>query len=97
MSFPQQNPSDNDENTKQREAQAEEMKQMILMKLLDPTARQRLMNIRMVKPELAQTVEAYSINAASTGRINRILTDEELKQILSSLQTPKRDFKINRI
>ena len=34
MSFPQQNPSDNDENMKQREAQAEEMKQMILMKII---------------------------------------------------------------
>ncbi|MGD1836144.1 MAG: DNA-binding protein [Nitrososphaeraceae archaeon] len=97
MSFPQQNSSDNDDNMKQREAQAEEMKQMILMKLLDPTARQRLMNIRMVKPDLAQTVESYLINAASTGRLNRVLTDEELKQILSSLQAPKRNFKINRI
>jgi programmed cell death protein 5 len=66
------------------------------MVLLDPAARQRLMNIRIVKPELAMAVENYLINAASTGRLNRALTDDELKQILLSLQQPKRDFKINR-
>jgi programmed cell death protein 5 len=36
------------------------------------------------------------INAASTGRLNRSVTDEELKQILLSIQQPKKDFKINR-
>ena len=46
-----------------------------------PQARQRLMNIRMVKPDLAAAVENYLINAASSGRINRPLSDEELKQL----------------
>jgi programmed cell death protein 5 len=54
------------------------------------------MNIKMVKPDLAATVENYLISAASSGRLNRSLTDEELKQILLSLQQPKKDFKINR-
>jgi programmed cell death protein 5 len=66
------------------------------MVLLEPDARQRLMNVRMVKPELAMSVENYLINAASTGRLNRSITDEELKQILLSIQQPKKDFKINR-
>lgn len=72
------------------------MRQRALLVLLDPAARQRLMNVRIVKPELAAAVENYLINAASTGRLNRALTDDELKQILLSLQQPKRDFKINR-
>jgi len=50
----------------------------------------------MVKPDLATAVENYLINAASSGRLNRLLTDEELKQILLSIQQPKKDFKINR-
>jgi programmed cell death protein 5 len=54
------------------------------------------MNVRIVKPELAMAVENYLINAASTGRLNRSVTDEELKQILLSIQQPKKDFKINR-
>jgi programmed cell death protein 5 len=72
------------------------MRQRALMVLLDTEARQRLMNVRMVKPELATAVENYLINAASSGRINRPLNDEELKQILLSIQQPKKDFRINR-
>lgn len=66
------------------------------MSLLDADARQRLMNIRLVKPDLAAAVENYLISAASSGRLSRPLSDEELKQILLSIQQPKRDFKIDR-
>ncbi len=72
------------------------MRQRVLQVVLDPQARQRLMNIRLVKPELATAVENYLINAASSGRINRPLTDEELKQLLLRIQQPKKDFKIER-
>ena len=64
--------------------------------LLDPEARQRLTNVKMVKPELAAAVENYLINAATSGRLNRALNDDELKQILLTIQQPKRDFRINR-
>jgi programmed cell death protein 5 len=50
-----------------------------------------------VKPDLAGAVENYLINAAQTGRLNRALTDDELKQILLNIQAPKKDFKINRL
>ncbi|MFL6323448.1 MAG: DNA-binding protein [Nitrososphaeraceae archaeon] len=87
----------NDDESKKREAEAAAaMRQRALMVLLEPPARQRLMNIKMVKPELAATVENYLLSAASSGRLNRSLTDEELKQILLSLQQPKKEFKINR-
>ncbi len=72
------------------------MRQRVLQVVLDPQARQRLMNIRLVKPDLAAAVENYLINAASSGRINRPLTDEELKQLLIRIQQPKKDFKIER-
>jgi programmed cell death protein 5 len=95
VSVPQpQQPSD--EDSKRREAEAAAMRQRVLMVLLDPSARQRLANIRMVKPELAMAVENYLINAASSGRLNRPLDDNELKQILLSLQQPRKDFRINR-
>lgn len=95
MSNPNQNP--HDEESQRREAEAEVMRQRVLLVLLEPSARQRLANVRIVKPELAGAVENYLINAASTGRLNRALTDDELKQILLNFQTPKKDFKINRI
>jgi len=95
MSLPQNNNSS--EDRKRREADADAMRQKVLMVLLDASARQRLANVRMVKPELANAVENYLVNAASSGRLNRALTDDELKQILLSIQSPKKDFKINRI
>ncbi len=91
------NQNSNDEEARKREAEADAMRQKVLLVLLEPTARQRLANVRIVKPELAGAVENYLINAASTGRLNRALTDDELKQILLNLQAPKKDFKINRI
>jgi programmed cell death protein 5 len=94
MSVPQpQQP--NDEEARRREAEAA-MRQRVLQVVLDPQARQRLMNIRLVKPDLAVAVENYLISAASSGRINRPLTDEELKQLLIRIQQPKKDFKIER-
>jgi programmed cell death protein 5 len=36
------------------------------------------------------------INEYSYGRLNSLITDDELKQILLSIQQPKKDFKINR-
>jgi programmed cell death protein 5 len=95
MSSPSpQQPSD--EEIRRREAEAAAIRQRVLNMVLDPQARQRLTNIRMVKPELAAAVENYLINAASSGRLNRALSDDELKQILASLQQPKREFKFDR-
>ncbi|HEY8139739.1 MAG TPA: DNA-binding protein [Nitrososphaera sp.] len=94
MSYPQpQQP--NDDDSKRRETEAA-MRQRVLQVLLDPEARQRLMNIRLVKPELAATVENYLISAASSGRLNKALSDEELKQLLTRIQQPKKEFKFDR-
>jgi programmed cell death protein 5 len=93
MSGPQS--QNNDEEFKRREAE-NAMRQKAIMMLLDQNARQRLTNIRIVKPELAMAVENYLINSASTGRLNRAITDEELKQLLTSMHQPKKEFRINR-
>lgn len=95
MSVPQpQQP--NDEESRRREAEANAMRQRVLQVVLDAAARQRLMNVRLVKPDLAMAVENYLINAASSGRINRPLTDEDLKQLLLRIQQPKKEFKFER-
>jgi len=94
MSNPQ-SAQPNDEDARRREAEAA-MRQRVLQVLLDAQARQRLMNIRLVKPELAASVENYLINAASSGRLNKTLTDEELKELLIRIQQPRKEFKIDR-
>ena len=69
----------------------------MLKQILSPDARLRLNNIRMVKPDLANLVETYLINLAGQGKITGQISDDQLKQILLSVQQPKRDFKINRV
>ena len=58
-------------------------------------ARERLTNIRMVKPDLAESIESQIFQLVSSGRLKHQITDDELKQMLGQLQQPKRDFKIN--
>jgi len=72
-------------------------KDAALRVLLDPDARARLANIRMVRPELAAGVENYLLGLAAQGRATRQITDSQLKKILVSIQQPRRDFKFSRV
>lgn len=78
--------------------QAQREKQLarenILRVLLTSDARQRLTNIRMVRPETAAVIEDNIIRLAAEGKIKKAITDEEIKAFLASLQQPKREFKI---
>jgi programmed cell death protein 5 len=87
---------DHDESDHVRDAEFSAQKELILKQILSSEARLRLNNIKMVKSELANSVENYLINAASQGQIKSPISDDQLKQILLSLQQPKRDFKITR-
>ena len=92
MSFPESNeqpPHDNSDN------ELAAQKEQILKQILSSEARMRLNNIKMVKPELSNLVEQYLIGMATQGKIPGQLSDDQLKQILLSIQQPKRDFKIN--
>ena len=90
-------PNSEDDDLAAKEAQAIAQKDQILRQVLSPEARLRLNNVKMVKPELANAVEKYLINLAAQGQASGQISDEQLKQILTSAQQPKRDFKINRI
>lgn len=81
----------------QMEQQAELQKQALLKKILTPEARQRLTNLRMVKPEFTDQLELQLIQLAQQGKLPIPLTDVQLKQILAQLQTQKRETKIRRI
>ena len=88
---------DSDENLQPSDAELSAQKEIILKQILSSEARLRLNNVKMVKPDVATTVENYLINLASQGKLRPPVTDDQLKQILLSIQQPKRDFKINRI
>ncbi|MCV0373249.1 MAG: DNA-binding protein [Nitrosopumilales archaeon CG15_BIG_FIL_POST_REV_8_21_14_020_37_12] len=94
MSFPE---SDDFQDDNQNNPDVSAQKEQILKQILTPEARMRLNNIKMVKRELSDLVEQYLIGMASQGKMRSQVTDDQLKQILLSIQQPKRDFKINRI
>jgi programmed cell death protein 5 len=85
----------NNNDDRAREEEIRLMRERALRVLLTPEARQRLNNLKMVRPELVASVEDYIIAMGSQGRINRALTDEEVKRILLQIQSNKREFKIN--
>ncbi len=81
----------------QVEQQIEVQKQAALRRILTPEARQRLTNLKMVKPEFAEQLELQLIQLAQQGRLNIPVTDEQLKDILIKLQSRRRDIKIRRV
>jgi len=94
MSYPNQ---DDENNTQEKDSQLKAQKEMMLKQVLSSEARLRLNNVRMVKPDLADLVENYILNLSVQGKISGQISDDQLKQILLSVQQPKRDFKFNRV
>jgi len=94
MSYPNQ---DDENNTQEKDSQLKAQKEMMLKQVLSSEARLRLNNVRMVKSDLADLVENYILNLSVQGKISGQISDDQLKQILSSVQQPKRDFKFNRV
>lgn len=60
-------------------------------------ARQRLANLKLVKPELAEKLETTLISLAQQGRLETPITDEQLKRLLSRLSRQKKEIRIRRL
>jgi programmed cell death protein 5 len=69
-------------------------KQQILRQILTPEARERLSRVRLVKPELAENVENQLIQLAGMGKVNRMIGDNDVREILDKLTATKRESKI---
>ncbi|CAK6436895.1 programmed cell death protein 5 isoform X1 [Myotis yumanensis] len=84
------------QEAKHREA---EMRNSILAQVLDQSARARLSNLALVKPEKTKGVENYLIQMARYGQLNGKVTEQGLIEILEkvSQQTEKKTtVKFNR-
>ena len=79
------------------EKRVELQKQTLMRKILTPEARQRLANLKMVKPEFAAQLELQLIQIAQQGRINLPIDDDQLKEILVKLQGDRKEIHIRRI
>jgi len=85
------------EESKAREEEMlrELQKQEVLRRILTPEARERLANIKLVKPELAKALEDYLVSLSLSGRLNKVIDDEELKEILRQIdEKSRRDIRI---
>jgi len=81
----------------QMQQQIEMQKQALLRQILTAKARQRLTNLKMVKPDFAEQLGLQLIQLAQQGKVNIPMTDEQLKDILMRLQPRRRDIKIRRV
>ncbi|MDI6798435.1 MAG: DNA-binding protein [Candidatus Aenigmarchaeota archaeon] len=70
----------------------EELKKIILKKILSRHAFERLGRIRLVKPALAAQLELYLVQLYQAGKLKTEISDEQLKLILESL-TSKKGFR----
>ena len=86
-----------DQNQSQVKKQIVAQKDALLRQMLSPEARQRLTNLKMIKPEFTDQIELQLIQLAQAGKLPIPLPDAQLKQILIQLQSRKRETKIRRI
>ena len=79
----------------EQRAAADAQKTAILRQILTEEARQRLANVKLVRPQLAEAVELRLIQLAQQGAIQGKLTDAQLKEILRKIQGQQRETKID--
>ena len=76
--------------------QMEIQKQAILRQILTPDARDRLANIRVANPQMAESVEIQLIQLAQSGRIQGVINDAMLRDILRKVAPTHREITIER-
>ncbi len=79
----------------ENQAVLDAQKQAILRQILTEEARQRLTNVKLARPQLAEAVELRLIQLSQQNTISEKISDLQLKEILRKLQGQKRETKIN--
>ena len=83
-----------EQSREQQLSDAQTKKDALLRQLLTPEARQRLANVKMVKPQLAEQIEAQLIQLAASGRLKGQVDDNQLKTLLQQIQGRERERKV---
>ena len=76
--------------------QFEMQKQSVLRQILTPEARDRLANIKLANPQMADGVEMQLIQLAQSGRLQGVIDDAMLRNILAQIAPQKREITIQR-
>jgi programmed cell death protein 5 len=75
---------------------AEQQLEEILKRLVEPKAKERLANVKLVNRNLYYMTVQHLMTAAKTQGFTRKLTDLQVKQVLQHLAGKKREIKIQR-
>ena len=73
----------------------EALKKQLLGKILSKDAYERLGRVRFANPELASQAELYLLQIYQSGKLNDVVTDEQMKEILRIL-SGRREFTIRK-
>jgi programmed cell death protein 5 len=65
--------------------------------LLTPEARSRISTIALATPERAEMIKQSIVQLHSQGKLNAVMNDEQLKQLLQSQSKSRRSASIRRI
>ena len=80
-----------------QQQQLEETLKTLMQQILEPAARERLSNLKMVKPDMALQLQAYLAQLYQSGQIKGKITEEQVVSILHKLSAAERkEFKITR-
>jgi len=84
------------EEARERAKQLEIQKQAVLRQIMTPEARDRLSNVRVANPEMANMVEMQLIQLAQSGRLAGMISDAMLRDILVKVTPQRREITIER-
>ena len=77
-------------------ADVDAQKEVILRAILEPEARERLVRVRMARPDVAAAVESQLVVLYQQGRIRQRIDDATLRELLSRMAPKSRDPTIER-
>ena len=77
-------------------AEADAQKEVILRAILEPEARERLVRVRMARPDIAAAVESQLVVLYQQGRIRQRIDDATLRELLSRMAPKSREPTIER-
>jgi len=83
------------QESEQQKQAAEQKIESMLKSILEPEAKARLKNVKLINEQLYWNVVQQLLSFAQSGRIKGQVTEEDVKKLLSAL-SQKRNIKITR-
>jgi len=80
----------------QAQAQAEAQKESVLRAILEPEARERLVRVRLARPDIAASLEQQLLVLYQQGRIRQRIDDNTLRELLARVAPKSRETSIER-